>query len=248
MKSAHLLRQLGKPDEAIKTLDEAIVKFSNFDKLYMMKGQIFEDRDNIPGAREAYSKGVKACPKSIPLWVLSSRLEEKAGITIKARALLEKARIQNPKSEELWAESIKVEERAGSAGQAKTMLARAQQDCPLSGILWNMAIWMEPGSGRKGKSVDAIKKSSENPIVICAIGRLFWAERKIEKARLWLGRAVNADKDNGDLWAWWLKFERQHGEKVSRTGCTAVKRSWLIARFISRVGATGRSDRQVCRG
>jgi len=94
--------------------------------------------------------------------------------------------------------------------------------------LWNMAIWMEPGSGRKGKSVDAIKKSSEHPVVICAIGRLFWAERKIEKARLWLGRSVNADKDNGDLWAWWLKFERQHGEKV---GMVMSRSRFLVADF-----------------
>lgn len=227
MKSAHLLRQLGKLDEALETLDEAIKKFPQFDKLYMIKGQILEDRDNIPGARQAYAAGTKACPKSITLWILASRLEEKAGIIIKSRALLEKARMQNPKNDILWRESIKVEERAANASgsgntQAKTMLARAQQDCPTSGILWDMAIWMESGSGRKGKSLDAIRKSSEHPVVQCAIARLFWQERKIEKARQWFGRAESADKDNGDMWAWWLKFERQHGEKVSQNLCVCV--------------------------
>jgi hypothetical protein len=77
-----------------------------------------------------------------------------------------------------------------------------------------MAIWMEAAQQRKGRSVDAIKKSNEHPLVINAVGRLFWNERKIEKTRLWLGRAANADPDNGDLWAWWYKFEKQHGEKV----------------------------------
>ncbi|KAJ9103855.1 hypothetical protein QFC21_002317 [Naganishia friedmannii] len=213
MKSAMLERQIGKPDEALQTLEEAIKKFPSFDKLYMIKGQIHEERSEIPQAREAYAKGVKACPKSVLLWLLSSRLEEKAGITIKSRALLEKARMQNPKNDRLWAESIKVEERAGSAGQAKAMLARAQQDCPASGLLWSMAIWMEAAQQRKGRSVDAIKKSNEHPLVINAVGRLFWNERKIEKTRLWLSRAANADPDNGDLWAWWYKFEKQHGEK-----------------------------------
>lgn len=228
-----LERQIGKLDEALQTLEEAIKKFPTFDKLYMIKGQIHEDRSEIPLARETYAKGVKACPKSIPLWLLSTRLEEKAGITIKARALLEKARMQNPKNEKLWAESVKVEERAGGASQAKAMLARgwstvclkgtradcvncaAQQDCPSSGLLWSMAIWMEAAQQRKGRSVDAIKKSNEHPHVINAVGRLFWNERKIEKTRLWLSRAANADPDNGDLWAWWYKFEKQHGEKVS---------------------------------
>lgn len=78
-----------------------------------------------------------------------------------------------------------------------------------------MAIWMEAAQQRKGRSVDAIKKSNEHPLVINAVGRLFWNERKIEKTRLWLSRAANADPDNGDLWAWWYKFEKQHGEKVS---------------------------------
>lgn len=121
-----LERQIGKLDEALQTLEEAIKKFPTFDKMYMIKGQIHEDRSEIPLARETYAKGVKACPKSVPLWLLSTRLEEKAGITIKARALLEKARMQNPKNEKLWAESVKVEERAGGASQAKAMLARGR--------------------------------------------------------------------------------------------------------------------------
>ncbi len=92
-----------------------------------MQLQINEERNNISAAREAYTKGVKACPKSVPLWILASRLEEKAGVTIKARSLLEKARMLNPKNEVLWAEAVRVEERSGSAGQAKTMLARGEQ-------------------------------------------------------------------------------------------------------------------------
>jgi pre-mRNA-processing factor 6 len=92
----------------------------------MMKGQIYENKGDIQAARDAYSRGTRSCPKSIPLWILSSRLEEKAGVTIKARAILERARMQNPKNEELWAESIRVEERSGTAGQAKAMLARGE--------------------------------------------------------------------------------------------------------------------------
>ena len=102
MKSAALQRQIGHLDDALKTLDEAIRKFPTFDKLYMMKGQIYENKGKVQAARETYTKGTRSCPKSIPLWILSSRLEEKAGVTIKARAILERARMQNPKHEELW--------------------------------------------------------------------------------------------------------------------------------------------------
>jgi predicted negative regulator of RcsB-dependent stress response len=124
MKSAVLERQQGNLDVALKTLDEGIAKFPTFDKLYMIKGQIFQDRGEVAQARETYAKAVKVCSKSVPLWILASRLEEKAGVVIKARSLLEKARLVNPKEAELWEESVRVEERSGSAAQARAVLAR----------------------------------------------------------------------------------------------------------------------------
>ncbi|WWD17460.1 hypothetical protein CI109_101901 [Kwoniella shandongensis] len=213
MKSAVLQRQLGQLDEALKTLEQAITKFATFDKLHMIRGQIYESRKEVASARSAYAQGCKACSKSIPLWILSARLEEKAGVTIKARSLLEKARLYNAKNDELWAESVKIEERAGSTQQAKSLLARAMQECPTSPLLWSMAIFMEAPQQRKGRSVDALKKAGEHPSVILSVARLFWGERKIEKTRQWMQNAITADADWGDAWGWWLKFERQHGEQ-----------------------------------
>ena len=81
-----------------------------------------------------------------------------------------------------------------------------------------MAIWQEPRPTRKSRSADALRKAADDPLIICTVARLFWAERKIEKARDWFGRAVAANEQPsdtwGDIWAWWLKFERQHGTKV----------------------------------
>ena len=76
-----------------------------------------------------------------------------------------------------------------------------------------MAIFMENPQQRRGRSVDALKKAGEHPAVIIAVARLFWAERKIEKTRQWMQNAITADPDWGDAWGWWLKFEKQHGEK-----------------------------------
>jgi len=94
-------------------------------KLHMMHAQLLQAQSppNVAGAREALALGVRRCPTAVPLWIMASRLEEKAGVRIKARALLEKARNLNPKSEEVWLESVKVEERDGS-GAAKPMLSR----------------------------------------------------------------------------------------------------------------------------
>ncbi|KAF7313596.1 TPR-REGION domain-containing protein [Mycena chlorophos] len=216
MKSAVFERQQGQLDAALDTLATALNKFPKFAKLYMIQGQILHSQGNISGARAAYAAGVKACPKEPTLWILASRLEEADNKSIKSRAVLDKARQVNPANDQLWAEAVGVEERSGGAAQAKAMLARALQDCPTSGLLWSMAIWAEPRPQRKSRSVDALKKSADNPLIICTVARLFWAERKIEKARQWFGRSVATDPDLGDSWAWWLKFERQHGTEEHR--------------------------------
>lgn len=124
MRSAVFERQQGNSDAAIHTADVAISKFPKFAKLYMIKGQALEDKSDIPGARTAYAAGMKACPKVSTLWILASRLEEKDGKAIKARAILEKARIVNPKDEDLWAEAVGIEERNSGSQQAKAVLAR----------------------------------------------------------------------------------------------------------------------------
>ncbi|RUS26071.1 PRP1 splicing factor, N-terminal-domain-containing protein [Jimgerdemannia flammicorona] len=217
MKAAVLERQLGNTAEAVRILDEAILKFPTFDKLWMIKGQIEETEEkNIPKARETYSKGLKNCPKSINLWILSSRLEEKAGLLIKARAILEKARLTNPKTADLWVEAIRVEVRGGNTNAAKALLAKALQECPTSGQVWSEAIWMEPRPQRKTRSVDALKKCEHDSIVVATVARLFWTERKVEKARSWFQKAVQIDPDRGDSWGWWYKFEAQHGTDEQR--------------------------------
>jgi pre-mRNA-processing factor 6 len=71
---------------------------------------------------------------------------------------------------------------------------------------------MENPQQRKGRSLDALKKAEGHSVVIVAVARLFWTERKIEKTRQWMEKAISADGDWGDAWGWWLKFERQHGE------------------------------------
>ncbi|KAI8824841.1 PRP1 splicing factor, N-terminal-domain-containing protein [Fimicolochytrium jonesii] len=214
MKSAVLERQLGQPDAALTLLATGIAKFPTAPKLYMIKGQIESAEKNDPvTARETYTKAIRAIPSSTPLWLLLSRLEESTHQQTKARATLEKARIMNPKNPQLWCEAVRVETRAGNTPMARALLAKALQECPTSGMLWAEAILMEPRAQRKTRSADALKKCENDPVVVVTVARLFWAERKVDKARNWFGRAVKTDPDLGDSWAWWYKFEGEHGEQ-----------------------------------
>jgi len=90
----------------------------------MVQGQIYQSQKNHPVARAVYAAGLKQCPKNVALWILASRLEELDGKNIKARALLERARMMNPASEQSWTKAVGVEERSGGVTQAKAMLAR----------------------------------------------------------------------------------------------------------------------------
>ncbi|PFH46367.1 hypothetical protein AMATHDRAFT_70068 [Amanita thiersii Skay4041] len=217
MKAVVFERQQGHLDVALQTLQEALTKFPKSPKFYMIQGQIHQSRKEYGPARAAFAAGVKACPNEPVLWILASRLEEEDGKSIKARALLDKARLVMPNNDELWAEAVKVEERAGGALQAKSVLSRAIQACPNSGLLWSMLVWSEPRATRKSRATDAMTKTGKHPLVICTVARLFWAERKIEKAREWFDRAAKAasadEFDSGDIWGWWYQFEKEHGTR-----------------------------------
>lgn len=108
-----------------------------------------------------------------------------------------------------------------------------------------MAVWAEPRPGRKSRSTDALKKSNNDPLVICTVARLFWAERKIEKARQWFERAVRENSDLGDIWAWWLRFERQYGTTVSVQVTRPSGSHGVVPvtdRSLKHVGASGGGD------
>ena len=227
MKSALLERQEENFKDALRLIDEGITKYSKFAKLYMMAGQICSDdletsvasRDR---AKKYYQKGLKNCADNVVLWILASRLEERAhtfggqkpaaGVT-KARSLLELARLKNQKNPELWLEAIRLERRNGNEKLAIALMARALQECPTSGRLLAENIATAPRVEQKSKSADAIKRCPEDPHVIAAVASLFASERKREKARKWFDRAVALNADLGDSWARYYAFELEHGTK-----------------------------------
>ncbi|RAH45959.1 U4/U6-U5 snRNP complex subunit PRP6 [Aspergillus brunneoviolaceus CBS 621.78] len=222
VKSVAFERQLGNVDEALDLVNQGLQLYPKADKLWMMKGQIYEAQNKYPQAREAYGTGTRACPKSVPLWLLASRLEEKAGAVVKARSVLDRARLAVLKSPELWTESVRVERRANNIAQAKVLMAKALQEVPTSGLLWSESIWhLEPRSQRKARSLEAIKKADNDPILFITVARIFWGERRLEKAMTWFEKAIVTDSDLGDGWAWYYKFLLQHGTDEKRADVVA---------------------------
>jgi pre-mRNA-processing factor 6 len=212
-KSVVLERELGDNQRALGLVNQALAIYPKFDKLWMMKGQIFEDLGKVVGAREAYSNGIKNCPKSIPLWILAARLEVKASVVGKARTILDQGRLRNPKDPQLWAESIRIEINAKNDHHAKNLLAKALQECPTSGLIQSEALWMEPRPTRRMRAVEGLKKADRDPVMTTSVARLFWIDRKEDKGRSWFEKALTIDPDYGDAWAWYYRLETSDENK-----------------------------------
>lgn len=222
IKSVAFERQLGNTAAALDLVSQALQLYPKADKLWMMKGQIYDAENKLPQAREAYSTGTRACPQSIPLWLLASRLEEKAGVIVKARSVLDRARLACPKNPQLWTESVRVERRAKNLAQAKNLMAKALQEVPHSGLLWSESIWhLEPRTQRKPRSLEAIKKVDNDPTLFVTVARVFWGERRLEKAASWFEKAILLDSDLGDTWAWYVRFLDMHGTEEKRADVRA---------------------------
>lgn len=248
MKSSLLERECENFEDALRLIEEGLTKYPKFAKLYMMGGQIcWQDlfsinpkKENLDRARDFFKRGLDQCPNNVTLWILASRLEEKAPMLLinsngetnkglgftKARSILELGRLKNPKNAKLWVEAIRLERRANSEKLAVTLMARALQECPNSGLLLAENIIMSPRAEQKAKSADAIKKCPDDPLVIIAVASLFASERKVDKARKWFQRGVILNKDLGDSWAKFYVFEKKFGDaekqKAVKDQCIAA--------------------------
>lgn len=213
MKSALLERESKHTDVERDLLVSGIKQFPQFHKLYLMLGQLHERQQKLREAREVYTDGLKNCSDSIPLWISLARLDERTHGLARARAVLEKARLSNPQNQDLWLEAVRLEFRSGDRKIALSVLAKALQDCPKSGILWAEFIDLESAPQKNARAMDALKKCDQDPFVMLAVARLFWMNRQIDKARVWLKRTTALDPKYGDAWAFYFKFEMEYGSE-----------------------------------
>jgi len=208
LKSMLLEYEAGDAAAALALADDAIAAFPTAPKLYMLAGQICQfSVANHERARHYFQRGREKCAKSAPLWVLSAVLEESMGLPNKARSILETARVGIPAEETLWVAATRLERRSGNEQAAAALLSRGIQALPTSGALWAEDLLTCSKPAQKSKSIDALKHCDNNAVVVLAVARLFDQDRKVDKARKWLQRAVALQPRLGDAWAYLFGFE-----------------------------------------
>jgi pre-mRNA-processing factor 6 len=217
MKSAVLERQLENYETAIDICNQGLQNWPGSWKLHAIKGQLYEQLSRLPAAQEAFSIGTRAAPKAPVLYILLARLQEKQGAIVRARSTLDKARAQLPKNAEILLEQVRLERRQNNSSQAQKLMAAALQTCPTSGLLWAEKIMhLETRTQRKPRALEAIKKVENDPLLFVVVARIFWAERRLDKAATWFGKALILDSDYGDSWLWYYKFLEQHGTEEKK--------------------------------
>lgn len=217
IKSAALERQLGELDTALDLVNQGLQIFPGSWKMHAMKGQIYESLSKLKEAQEAYAVGTRANPKAPVLFILLSRIQEKQGAVVKARSTLDRGRSQNPKNPELLCESVRLERRANNPQAANKIMAIALQECPRSGLLWAEKIMHhETRTQRRPRAIEAARQVENDPQLFMIIARIFWSERKLDKAHTWFTKALLADPDFGDAWVWYYKFLEQHGTEEKK--------------------------------
>ena len=203
-------------ETALDLVNQGLQLYPSEPRLHMQKGQIYAAMHRLPQAREAYNTGTRACKTSVPLYLLLSRLEESQSLIVKSRSVLERGALAT-KSPLIALERIRVERRAGNLIQAKALMARALQEFPTNGSLWGENIWhLEDRTKRKPRSLDAIKVVESDPTLFVTVARVFWGERKVEKAASWFEKAIVLDPDLGDTWAWYWRFLGEYGTEEKR--------------------------------
>ncbi len=76
---------------------------------------------------------------------------------------------------------------------------------------------MEPHATRMRKSTDAVQHNKSSPCddpsyIFLAIGKYFWTENKIAKARKFMQQAIELNRDFADAWLYLHALEQSQSE------------------------------------
>lgn len=65
---------------------------------------------------------------------------------------------------------------------------------------------MEPRANRKKKASEAMAACPEDASVNLSVAKIFWKEKKLDKAKKWFEKTVEMRPTHGDAWCYFYKF------------------------------------------
>ncbi|KAI5970867.1 prp1 [Candida margitis] len=219
-KYIHILRCAGvSPEKTVQASRQALDLFPGHWKLHLQHIQILmDDMKDIKSAREAAALSVKKCPQSTKLWIAYSMIEEKLGVLIKARSILDTAALTISNSVEIAVAHVELEKRQKNTKTAINLTNKNLKQFPTNTYVWYQHLSLIPKmSLRKPEFVNALSKTNNSPEILLYLGILFWQDGKFAKAKSWFDRSLSADPSNGDAWVWLYTYWMRHGNAENKS-------------------------------
>lgn len=204
-------------EKVIKEADLALALHPDCLKLYLQKAQILHKSLKLNEGRAVVVEAMKKFPQSVLLWREIAKYDRLLFGAPKARSLLDRATLKIPKLPELWVDKINLEAAEKDMVVARQIVNKALKTFPSCAPIWVIHLRLIPkASHRKVAYIDALKETNNSPEILLAIGVFLWTDGKHEKAKVWFDRALDADKTNGDAWAWLYQYQLRHGSLEER--------------------------------
>ena len=193
--------------------------------LFLLLSRLQEQQGSLVKARSTLDRARQHNPKNAFVLRESVRLELRVGNKSAAEKLMAQALQVRPNSPLLWTERImRLEPR--TARKARSLEAVKNCTDESGGAGGTSGATKAGGSTNGAAPANATKNARvmaapNDPLdtdarIHVTCGRLFWAERKLDKASSWFQKALVRDPDFGDAWVWYWRFLRQHGTPEKR--------------------------------
>lgn len=177
LKSAKLERELNNVATELEMLEEALGKFPDYAKFYMMAGQACDEVNNdvriLSSFLPMYTYVWHAAAAD-PVWHASYCFQVE-----KAREYYQKGLRRCPHSVALWRLAGRLEERVHGFTKARSMFELARLKNPKNPELWIEAIRLERRAGNEKLAMTLMAKALQE----CPNSGLLWAEEIITSPR-----------------------------------------------------------------
>lgn len=181
-----------------------------------MNGQLQVELGQFDKAAKSFYFGLRKekHPDSFRLWLYLAELEQYRGNMIKARSLLQNARLNDPQSIHFWIDSIYLEMRAEESGNAKSLMDEALEKVSSPEEIWSVMILVEKDRhNRDSTMVKTLKTFEKSEHILLAVAKIFFRLGEVKKSRKWFNKAVECAPRFGDSWAYFYKLEKIFGDE-----------------------------------
>jgi arylsulfatase A-like enzyme/Flp pilus assembly protein TadD len=187
---------LGKSEDALATVKEAIGLNPRLDFLHLHLANTYKMLGRFPDARAEYQAALALNPRMSQAWLALGELAKRTGQSAEERRLLERAVAAGTSSAAILARLAQIETAAGDLGAAERHASEATGLVPEFAAGWWVSGEVAAKSGRRREAIaryeEAVRLGFGDARAYVELAKLLLAEKQTDAARRYLERAATA--------------------------------------------------------